>query len=296
MKKIQSMILASAAVVSMLAACSKENSSEGEKTDVNDPSTVRTENLIVYLPLESAENAVALGEGVSYAKKGGSATFAKGVRGNAYQNSSADCNTFSFLDFKLASSNKIKDMSSFTISAWVKSPVPNEGSPAMFSIDGGDPGMGSLLIMNEGWGCNADSLYMKNYLYNTSTEWKGQDLGKSHPAFTTDKWFHYVYSYNEETSAISMYSNGQFIASSERWAGPKDENENQEKLGKLTLDPNMAHLYIGAWFNNTDGSHSDTWRTSYPGMVDEIRIWNTALTDEEILDLYKKEVAKSDNL
>ena len=290
------MLFAATIAAAMFTACSKDSSKDEGKVDQNDPATVRTENLIVYLPLESEDKAVELGEGVTYSKKGGSASFTKGVRGNGYSNSAADCKTFSFLEFALGSTNRIKDMGSFTISAWVKSPKPNEGSPAMFSIDGGDPGMGSLLIMNEGWGCDADSLYMKTYLYNTATEWKGQDLGFSNVNFTTDKWFHFVYSYNEEDSAISQYSNGQFVVSSERWAGPQPEGGEQPKLGKLTLDPNMAHLYIGAWFNNTDGSHSDTWRSSYPGMVDEVRIWNVALTEEEIMDLYRKEVSKADNL
>ena len=58
----------------------------------------------------------------------------------------------------------------------------------------------------------------------------------------------------------------------------------------------MTNLYIGAWWNNVDGTHADAWRTSYPGSVDEIRIWDVALTPEEIEDLYTKEVTKADKL
>lgn len=295
MKKYLSMLFV-AAIAAAMVSCDDKNMEEEKPLDVNDPTTVQTEHLVAYFPLESESEAIALGEGINYSKKGGAAAFVPGVRGNAYSNSAADCKNFSYLDFALTSENPFKKMSSFTMSAWVKSPVPNDGSPAMLSINAGDGGMGSLLVMYEGWGCNTDSLYVKTYLYNTRTEWKGQDLGLSNVAFTTDKWFHLVYSYNEATSMMTLYSNGQFVAESGRWGGPADEEGNQEALGQLILDPAMTNLYIGAWWNNIDGTHADTWRSSFPGSVDEIRFWDVALTPEEVEDLYTKEVLKADAL
>lgn len=294
MKKYLS-ILSAVAVAAAMVACEKDGNGDANKVDVNDPSTVQTEHLVAYFPLESEAKAVELGKDITFSKKGGSAAFVEGVRGKAYANSAADCKVFSYLDFKLGANNPFKTMSSFTMSAWVKSPVPNDGSPAMLSINAGDGGMGSLLVMYEGWGCNTDSLFVKSYLFNTRTEWKGQDLGLSNVAFTTDKWFHLVYSYNEATSMMTLYSNGQFVAESGRWAGPEVDGK-QEGLGKLILDPAMSNLYIGAWWNNLDGTHADAWRSSYPGSVDEIRFWDIALTPEEIEDLYTKEVTKADKL
>jgi transcription elongation factor len=150
--------------------------------------------------------------------------------------------------------------------------------------------------MFEGWGCNSDSLYVKPYLYNTATNWKGQDFGLNNANFTTDKWFHLVYSYNENDSKMSLYSNGAFVADSERFADSVQADGTQPGLGKLKLDPAMKNLYIGAWHNNTDGTHADAWRSSFSGSVDEIRIWNVALTPEEIEDLYTKEVVKADGI
>ena len=294
MKKYLS-ILSAVAVAAAMVACEKDGNGDANKVDVNDPSTVQTEHLVAYFPLESEAKAVELGKDITFSKKTGSAAFVEGVRGKAYANKAADYKVFSCLDFKLGAENPFKTMSSFTLSAWVKSPVPNDGSPAMFSMNGGDGGMGNLLVMYEGWGCNTDSLYVKAYLFNSRTEWKGQDLGLSNVAFTTDKWFHLVYSYNEATSMITLYSNGQFVAESGRWAGP-EVNGKQEPLGKLVFGNDMTNLYIGAWWNNVDGTHADTWRSSYPGSVDEIRIWNVALTPEEIEDLYTKEVTKADKL
>ena len=290
------MLCAAATAAALVISCSEKENGDDNKIDADDPATVKTENLVAYFPLDSESDAVALGEGITYSKKAGAAGFVKGVRGNAYSNTSADCKNFSYVDFALAANNPFKSMTSFTMSCWVKMPVPNDGSPAMVSLNGGDGGMGNLLIMNEGWGCNSDSLYVKAYLYNSRTEWKGQDIGLANAGFTTDKWFHLVYSYNEKDSKMTLYSNGQFVADSGRWAGPADAAGNQEGLGQLVLDSSMKNLYIGAWWNNLDGTHADTWRSSFPGSVDELRIWNVALTPEEVLDLYTKEVTKSDNL
>ena len=294
MKKYLSILFAAATAVALIASCEK-NGDNGGTIDADDPATVKTENLVAYFPLESETNAVEA-VGIKYSKKGGAAGFVKGMRGKAYSNTAADCKVFSYLDFALEANNPLKSMSSFTISSWVKMPVPNDGSPAMLSVNAGDGGMGSLLIMNEGWGCNADSLYVKTYLYNTATNWKGQDLGLSNAKFTTDKWFHLVYSYNEKDSKISLYSNGAFVADSERYADGVQADGTQPNLGKLVLDPAMSHLYIGAWFNNIDGTHADTWRSSFPGTLDELRIWNVALTPEEVEELYTKEVIKADGI
>jgi hypothetical protein len=296
MKKYLSILFAAATAAALLISCEKEGDKGGDKIDADDPATVQTENLVAYFPLESEAKAVELGEGISFSKKAGAAAFVKGVRGKCYANSAVDCKNFSYLDFALAANNPFKSMTSFTMSCWVKMPVPNDGSPAMISLNGGDGGMGNLLIMNEGWGCNTDSLYVKAYLYNSRTEWKGQDIGLSNAGFTTDKWFHLVYSYNESDSKMTLYSNGQFIADSGRWAGPADADGNQEQLGQLVLDPAMKNLYIGAWWNNLDGTHADAWRSSFPGMVDELRVWKVALTPEEVTDLYTKEVIKADAL
>lgn len=296
MKKYLSFLFTAATAVALIVACDKNgNGDNNGGLSPDDPATIKSENLIAYFPFESEAEAVKTGTGISYSKKAGAAGFVKGIRGNAYANTAADVANFSYLEFNLAENNTIKDMSSFTLSCWVKSPAPTD-SPAMFSINGGDANMGSLLIMYEGWGCNADSLYVKPYLFDAgSREWKGHDIGLANANFTTDRWFHLVYSYNEVDSKISLYANGKFVADNGRWAGPEVDGQ-QEPLGKLELDAAMSKLYIGAWFNNLDGTHSDGWRKSYPGSMDELRIWNTALTLEEIESLYRKEVLIADGI
>jgi hypothetical protein len=93
-----------------------------------------------------------------------------------------------------------------------------------------------------------------------------------------------------------LYSNGQFVVSSIRYADGVQADGTQPLLGAHGFKGDMTNLYFGAWWNNLDGTHGDTWRSSYPGLLDEVRVWKVALTDEEVADLYTKEVTKADRL
>jgi hypothetical protein len=55
-------------------------------------------------------------------------------------------------------------------------------------------------------------------------------------------------------------------------------------------------MSIGAWFNNLDGNHADAFRSSYPGLMDELRIYDVALTADEVVKLHTNEVLVSDGL
>ncbi len=296
MKKYLSILFAAATAAALLISCEKEGDKGGDKIDADDPATVQTENLVAYFPLESEAKAVELGEGISFSKKAGAAAFVEGVRGNCYANSSAKSDNFSYLDFALAANNPFKTIGDFTISAWIKASDKYDGAPAVISMNGGDGGMGNLDVMLEG-GKNVDSLDVKAYLFNDkSAAWKGQDVRISNAGFTTDKWFHLVYMYDSKTSEMKLYSNGQFVVSSIRYADGVQADGTQPLLGSHGFKGDMTNLYFGAWWNNLDGTHGDTWRSSYPGLLDEVRVWKVALTDEEVADLYTKEVTKADRL
>lgn len=297
MKKYLSMLFAAATAAALVLSCTeKGDDNGGDNIDADDPSTVKTENLVAYFPLESESNAVELGEGISYSKKAGAAGFVKGVRGNCYSNTSAKSDNFSYLDFALADKNPFKTIGNFTISAWIKASHNYDGAPAVISMNGGDGGMGNLDVMLEG-GKNVDSLDVKFYLFNDkSSAWKGQDVRISNAGFTTDKWFHFVCMYDSATSEMKLYANGQFVTSSIRYSDGVQTDGTQPLLGNHGFKSDMKNLYFGAWWNNLDGTHGDTWRSSFPGLLDEVRVWNVALTDAEVLDLYTKEVVKADNL
>ena len=210
------------------------------------PSTIAATNLVAYFPFESEAASIDLGAGITFGKKEGAASFVTGRRGNAYKGAT----TKAYLEFNVASTNPFKTMTEFTMGAWIKTP-PAGGAAKIFGLNGGDGFMGNLVFMLEG-NSNADSLDLKGYLFNSATEWKGQDIRTSNKAFLSDKWVHIVYSYNKATSTITLYANGLPISTSVRFGGP-ETNGTQPALGALTFGTDMSKISIGAWEQQIPG-------------------------------------------
>ena len=274
-----------------LASCSSDD--DDNKPDPNagktDPSTIAASNLIAYFPFESETASISKGEGIAFNKKAGAASFVVGRRGNAYKGSANQA----YLEYNVAANNPFKTMSEFTIAAWIKTPPAivdgANGAAKIFALDGGDGFMGNLVLMLEG-NSSADSLDLKGYLYNSTTEWRGQDIRLSNQAFLSDKWVHIVFSYNKATSAITLYASGLFVSESIRYSGPEVDG-NQPLLGALTFGQDMAKIQIGAWAQQI-ASGGDDWMRYYPGLLDELRIYNKALTETEIKALYDAEITQ----
>lgn len=277
------------AVVALLASVSFTSCNEDKDPDPyegkTNPSTIAESNLVAYFPLESATAAIETGVGITYSKSSGAASFAVGRRGNAYKGST----TAGYLEFNVATSaNAFKSMSEYTYAAWIKSPKPTDGAASAFSLNGGDANMGNLNFIVES-GSNADSLALKSYLYNSATTWKGQDFYLHNKAFLSDKWVHIVSSYNKTTSTMSYYANGVLVKTQIKFADGEVDGV-QPKLGALTFGADMTKFNIGAWPKLAAGTATDSWMVYFPGMIDEIRFYNKALTDAEVKALYDAEI------
>lgn len=287
MKKIFYFI-AAATAVAMLASCEKDNKGNGgEGEEPGTQVSVATENLVLYLPFE--DGSVATGEGVSFDKKAGKADFVDGFIGKAYTNTAADPATEAYLKYNLASSNFINNLESFTFSAWVKRPA--NGSGALFSVNGGTSDWGSTM-----------QFFFDNYNVNEETQIGSQGfngridmpVGDSNPAFwpnvsdpafaVVDDWFHVVRTYDAATSAWNVYVNGVKIGEGGTFT------YQDEPLGALNITTeNMNAFYIGAWAAIVEGVSTQSWMTYFNGSIDEVRMYNKALTDAEITQLYKEE-------
>ena len=266
------------------SSCDKEE--DDPYAGKTNPSTIASTNLIAYFPLDSESASISEGDGITYGKKTGAASFVSGRRGNAYKGSTAQA----FLEYNLASSNIFKSMNGYTCAFWMKCPAPTGGAASAFALNGGDPNMGNMNFIVESQS-NADSLALKPYLYNSTTNWKGQDLWSFNKAYLSDKWVHIVSSYDKTTSKMSLYANGIFVVSSIRYADGVQTDGSQPLLGALTFGTDMSKFYIGAWPKLAAGTATDSWMVYYPGLLDELRIYNKALTDTEVKSLYDAEVS-----
>lgn len=288
MKKIN--LFSGITVIALFIGMSFTSCKSKDDPNVNDgktdPSTIAASNLVAYFPFESETASITKGDGVTYSKKVGAASFTTGRRGNAYKGAVAQA----YLEFNVATNNLFKNLSEYTFAAWIKSPKPTDGAAAAFSLDGGDPNMGNLDFIVES-GSNADSLALKTYLYNSATNWKGQDFYLHNKAFLSDKWVHIVSSYNKTTSTMTYYANGVLIKTQVKFADDVIAGV-QPKLGALTFGTGMTRFDIGAWWKLAAGTATDAWMVYYPGLIDELRIYNKALTDAEVKALYDAEITQ----
>lgn len=286
MKKINHFSVFTVAVLFLgifFTSCAKDEPDPYEgKTN---PSTIASANLVAYFPFDSESASISEGDGLTYSKKSGAASFALGRRGNAYKGSTSQA----YLEYSLATSNIFKSMSEYTYAVWIKCPAPTGGAASAFALNGGDANMGNLNFIVESQS-NADSLALKPYLYNSTTTWKGQDFWQFNKAFLSDKWVHIVSSYNKTTSTMAVYANGILINSGIRYADGMQQNGTQPLLGALTFGTDMSKFIIGAWPKLAAGTATDSWMVYYPGLIDELRIYNKALTNAEVKALYDAEV------
>ena len=85
------------------------------------------------------------------------------------------------------------------------------------------------------------------------------------------EWVHLAGTYNGETGKMSLYVNGKLIGT-------------ETHVGEIRLDPESSNrpLAIGAELN---GPNIDDLNGEFNGYVDEVRIYDRALSDEEIKTL-----------
>lgn len=294
------LLIIAAAVAALAISSCKKGGDDDKKVDTTGGVNVAADNLVAYLPLNSEEDVITLGEGISYLEMGGEAEFnAKGFRGGAYNNKSANHDTQAYLKFSVPQ-KFLANMSSFTVTAWVNSPSQRGG---ILTFDGGtDANWGAWDMFYDG-GDN-DGTVFKGYLFSTKTEWGGFFPNFKTEAVVANQWIQVGFSYDENTSWANLWVNGillgnidketnEILGTSTCWAGPEDAEGNQEKVGKIVM-PDVSLMYLGAFASRETGKSTESWLSYFAGKIDEVRIFNKALSAEEMLALYKAEVKVSD--
>lgn len=229
--------------------------------------------------------------------------FAGGAKGNAYSGSSVE-NRYAIGN----GTAKITGLNSFTLSFWLNSAntVPDGGSPGQGK---GAQGIFSIVRPLEFWGginvflenqdtSHPDRLRIKLMLQNgrSGVEWKGQEIIMDVDD-GVNKWVHIVFSYNPATSTASCYVNGALNKTSDVWyasdpGGPGNPN-NAPKYGDFEMVGTNGQILFGSHQFETDpplnNGEDQGWATSLVGLLDEFRIYDSALTNSEVTALYKLE-------
>jgi YD repeat-containing protein len=149
--------------------------------------------------------------------------------------------------------------SSFSISFWAKMNTWGNGTSAgIISKKINDPGNG-YVIYNDGTYSNKLNFRLKS---SSNT----QNLMPSNTSVTIGSWECWTMVYNSTDGTNKLFRNGVL-----------DKSYSTGNLGNMS---STAPLYFG---------YSQTWNGYLNGLLDEIRIYNRAITNDEVLQIYNAE-------
>lgn len=176
---------------------------------------------------------------------------------------------------------------SFTISEWVQ--IQNNGSTPTQTFHLSRPGelwgyIDFLLETGQHPASDTDNLVVHPRFTdqnggiqdNLNANWLSSYKS---PTIPPGKWTHLVITYDYPSNTFQIWADGMKIGA------PDYQNRGQNYFS--CKQPN--EVIIGGWYNNIPGKEltADTWTTPMTGKIDEIRIYNEALGDADIIALYK---------
>ena len=247
---------------------------------------------------------------------GTSVAYETGVKGKAYNGSDSQKR------YAVANiSSAITGLNAFTFSFWMKS--ANTVDPATPGQGKGAQGIFSIVRPTEFWGginlfienpdnANPDRIRLKLSVENgrPAVVWRGQSVMMNIDG-NKNKWIYVTISYDPVTSRVSAYLNGEPAANLTGFAyapaeglngsapwfadnpGGIDNPDGAPGYGAIQLVGTNGKVVLGTHQFDTNppqnnGSPQD-WATSFAGMLDEFRIYNTPLKSADVNALYKLE-------
>jgi hypothetical protein len=264
-----------------LTSCTKDDNNGTTKVD---PSTIATTNLVAYFPFDnSATEAIANLTPTAHPL----VTYVTGRRGQAYQGADG-----AHLLYTLPMNSKLKTLTSFSVAMWLKSPlVTGDPEPIIMQIGRTDDlYWGNMTLCLNRLSSTADSLQLHAFFLKSGVSWSGQNIGYSNSMFQVNQWMHLVFEYNGATSKFMIYKDGIKVVTN---TGVEDRKANEAGLALGNLNfINADVLNIGSWRPKSEGSATDVWMGWFKGNLDELRIYDKALTATEAKDLYDAEVSQ----
>ena len=195
----------------------------------------------------------------------------------------------------------LTNFGSITVSSWVK--IDNNGSKAsnIFSLTQGtdtqtdwNRGLVNMLV-ETGHAVTTDDTLVLHPSYGTyvTGTFQGGDNINDYGVRETDyktvhgtnKWVHYVMRYRASDTTVDVFANGILVSKN---------NFRKRNTGALVLPALGAQALIGGFANATTGFAKSTVQTFeglFTGSIDELRFYNTALSDADISSLYQLELA-----
>jgi hypothetical protein len=248
--------------------------------------SVAASSLIAYFPFDGNSNDVkgsqtATASGVTYA--------AGGVRGQAYQGATGAYAT-------LPAGHAYDSLKSYSLSVWYNlAAQPADGNPGGMFFLAGTNELNLLLLETEHYAPVSGDSVRVHHGFN--------DVGGTGPyknftmeAFDTaaiGKWVHFVMTYDGPSSTYVVYQNGVAVLNQSAFGKTtstvlQNNNPGGSPLGNMSFATDgPATVFIGTWPPTLYGvSPTLGANGSYLGEMDELRVFNKALTTGEVAGLY----------
>lgn len=301
MNKITKRILFSAVSLcitgSIITSCSKSSTTVAPPDPIggfNNSNEVGAANLKAHWTFDGTPNET-ISSTAPITNNGSS--YVTGIKGQAVNFNNG------FMLFPTIAALNITNVGSMTVSCWVK--TTNNGSTVenAFSLTQGtaaqtdwNTGLVNMLLETGHPIATNDTLVFHPSFstYPTGTRIGGDninDYGVREVDFKTvkgaDKWVHYVARYNAAGSFFDVFANGIIVS---------NVNYRFRNIAGVGIGPLVGTIptqaLIGGIANVSTGfpnSAVQTWQGNFTGAIDELRFYNTALSDADISALYQLE-------
>lgn len=263
------------------ASCNKDNGPVDPYEGKTNPSTICQANLIAHFPFDGA--ATELINNVEPTKVGEGVAYEKGRRGQAYKGAAKN-----ELVYDAAAIKGATEMKDFSFACWFKHvAVPQSQAPVpwLFGFTNATDFWGQLaFVLDRGGSDTTDSLAVKVAI--NGNKWAEYGL---QPVFQANRWTHVVASFkvvDDTLQTIDMYVNGAPVEALHR------DFVNAEMVDFST----STMLLFGQWRQKAVDvpAATDEWMGDMDGDLDEVRLYNAALTAEEAKALYDAEITVID--
>lgn len=191
--------------------------------------------------------------------------FAGGFKGQALQGA---LNSYVLT----APSNAIKNLQSFTIAEWVKTPPPSTGIIDFFTLANTQTFWGNIEMFFENGSDNTNGKLRIHLSQNGADNTYSAD---GIPGLF-NSWVNIAVTYDAPTSNLTVFTNGNKVSSG--------------KIGSISgplVFTNVGNLIFGTpqfqtTPSETSGATSQTWASFMTGQIDEVRVYNKALTEKDL--------------
>lgn len=210
-----------------------------------------------------------------------SISYTAGQRGTALKLSAGNA-------IKYVNANDFDKASSFTMAMWVKSTgVPHSNPQFVMSLVDKDYWHNSgmfLLFDHDGAGSTADSAAVSLVIKDNWFVFHNKDRI---PRIYNQQWHHLAFVYDQNTSKLTTYVDGVALT------GLSSDATSQGGLtGPLNFPAgSVSNIVLGGWNKHAGISGpTDSWIDSFPGLLDQFRLYNKALSGTEILALFNSKL------